>query len=153
MIDMHMFMIVLAFVMPALLLSYFLFRQRDRQKLVSRTPFFFVVVVVLFLAGATSIPVAFPVPFGGVLGHPVNAMYQYPPNASGVQESETWWVARWAHPIQWIMLGSVLVGMSWAVANVVKKRNRVLNGLTLAAGLLWFGWSAYVSLTCFPFCF
>jgi hypothetical protein len=148
-----MLMIVLAFVIPALLLSYFLFRQCDRKKLVSRAPFFFVVVVVLFLAGATGFPIAFPGPFGSALGHPVNSMYQYPVGPSGIQESETWWVARWANPIQWIMLGSVVVGMIWAVANVVKKRNRVLNALTLVAGLLWFGWSAYVSLTCFPFCF
>jgi hypothetical protein len=144
---------VLAFVLPAAFATYLLFRRCDRDKFASRSPIFLVVIMVVFLAGITMLPAAVPGIFTHVIGHPVTDMYQFPPDASGVREAESWWVARWVHPIQWVMLGSVVMGMTWALVNIAHRRKRLLNAAVLLLALLWVGWSAYTSLACFPVCF
>jgi hypothetical protein len=114
--------------------AYFLFRSGKRKGL-ERAPFFAVFpLTVAFLASA-GLPTEMPVLFEKVIGHSVNAQYQYPGGPSGIHESVNWWVARWLELLRTTWLVLLFVGLIWSVVNIVAKRGRLLNTIALLGAI------------------
>ncbi len=142
-----------ALIVAPLTVSYFLFRKAGREALLARVPVFIECLLVFLYAGVFDLPLALPSGFEKLLGHSIWDLYHYSTRPDGIQVSETWLSARWWPPLRTTYLVLVLIGIVWAIANLIKRRGIKLNLLAFSFGLLWLVVSFYFSLACFPFCF
>lgn len=74
--------------------AYFLFRQKDRETLLSRAPLFIVCFLLFLSVGIGNLPLALPGVFERLLGHSVWANYMPPPKLNVTQVGGTWWLVR-----------------------------------------------------------
>lgn len=137
----------------AVIAAYFLFRRKPRETILSRGPLFIVCFLLFFSAGIGNLPLALPGMFERLLGHSVWVNYAPPVRLNVTQVGGTWWLVRWSEPIQTGYFYLFLVGMAWAVLNVVQRRARKLNVFCVCGGVLWMVASLIFSFACFPFCF
>jgi hypothetical protein len=133
--------------------AFFLFRKEPRNTLLQRGPLFIECFLLFFCLGLALLPEAVPKVFERILGHTVWAVYAYPVQPNGTQVSGTWWVERWLNPLRTGYFCLVLLGMLWAVINLLGRREWKINSAALLCGVAMLIASIYVSLTCFPFCF
>ena len=130
-----------------------LFRRNPRQNIISRGPLFIICFLVFFYFGFVNLPLALPDAFERVLGHSVWMNYMPPPRINVTQEGGTWWVVRWLDPIRQSYFFMLLVGIAWAVVNLVRRRAWKVNLACLGIGTLLILGSLILSVACFPFCF
>jgi hypothetical protein len=136
----------------AVIAGYFLFRRKPRQTVLSRVPLFIVCFLLFFSVGIGNLPLALPGVFERLLGHSVWMNYMPPVKLNVTQVGGTWWLVRWREPIQTGYFFLFLVGMAWAVLNVIQHRARKLNASCLCIGTLLILVSFVFSFACFPFC-
>ena len=136
----------------AVLAAYLLFRKTPRQALLARGPLF-ILFLLFFSAGLANLPLALPRLFERLLGHSVWANYAPPPKINVTQIGGTWWLVRWQEPIQTGYFCLFIVGMVWAVINIVQHRQLKVNAVSLCLGGILVLVSIVYSFVCFPFCF
>jgi hypothetical protein len=132
--------------------AYFFFRKSPRESVRSRGPLFFVCFSPFFVAGLSTLPVAFPAFFERLLGHSVWIDYMPPLKLNVTQVGGTWWIVKWKDPIREAYLYLFIAALLWAVVNVLQRRARKLNCYALAVAVLFVFASLVFSFVCFPFC-
>ena len=137
----------------AVVAAFFLFRKNPRENIASRGPLFIACFLVFFYFGFVNLPLAVPGLFERVLGHSVWVTYLPPPKMNVTQQGGTWWVVRWLDPIRDGYFYALLVGMAWAVVNLVRRRAWKPNVICVVVGALIWSVHTYLSMVCFPFCF
>lgn len=138
------------FMASAVLLGYYIVGRRGAS-LFGRMPSLFELSAPLLLLGLALLPEALPVVFASILHHPIVSDYVHPIQASGLQVTETWVMARWWTPIRGILYAFVGVGIIGAVWNIFRSHDRKLNICALCIGLIWVGVGAFSSLRFLPF--
>jgi hypothetical protein len=118
--------------------SFLIFGKKTRKERISRLPLFLTCAVPLFYLGLATWPVALEPIFTRIAGHSIWDTYHFPKSASGIEFSETWWVARWLEPLQKTVFDLVVIGMVWAFFNIVVGRERKANvvGVLVSIALL-----------------
>jgi hypothetical protein len=134
-------LIPLGFIVLGALATYFIFRRTSGIVIVHRMPLFLTCAVPLLYMGLAPLPFAFEPLFTKAIGHNIRDIYHFPKTADGLEFSESWWLARWQGPIQYVAFILVPTGIAWALVNAATNRERKANLIGLATGtglvVLW----------------
>ena len=135
----------------AITAAYFTFRN-GRKTIAPRMPLFIVCFLLFFCVGLVNLPSVLPSVFQHVLGHSVWADYRPPPKLNTAQVGGTWWVIRWRDPISTAYNWVFVVGLVWALVNILQRRARKLNVFCLCFGIVLAVASQFLMFMCYPLC-
>lgn len=113
-----------------LVVVFFLLRPFTLERLNNRLPFTLCVLDFALIIALADLPKAFPHLFERLLGHSIYS----------VRFDNDWrWIERWDIFLSWFYLGSMIIGGLWAVVNLFRRREWILNVLAVAVTLflLW----------------
>jgi hypothetical protein len=133
--------------------GYLLFRKNPRQTIAMRGPLFITGFLVFFYLGLANLPLALPGIFGRLLGHSVWADYMPASRMNVPQQGGTWWLVRWLDPIRDGYFYALLLGIVWAIVNLIRRHDWRWNVVCVAIGVVVLSTHLLISMTCFLFCF
>jgi hypothetical protein len=71
--------------------------------------------------------------FAHFLHHSINDQVNLP-TVNGITESENWWLT-WDNENNYLLPLTIIVGILWAISNVIRGRDRLLNCVALLLGM------------------
>jgi len=110
-----------------------IFRRKSWKDRVLRLPSFLTCALPFYYGGIARLPLALEPVFTKLTGHSIwDSLYHRPhsPELSG-----PWWLTRWALPIQDTFLIFSLIGIIWAVINLVIGYQRKANAIAVVFGV------------------
>jgi hypothetical protein len=128
-----------------LVIVYLVLRPLNVKQFNDRMPFVLCIADFLLLIFLTSLPKAFPRAFETFLGHSVYANnVQWLSNGTSITSQ---WTEKWEGIFGLPYIASVVVGVVWAVVNLVRHRSRTINTIAAVTGALYLLYGLYLILT------
>ncbi len=107
----------------------------SRARIVDRLPFVLCVVSILLALAVNLLPEAFPRFFDVMIGHSIYATETR--GDPGGTQTVVRWIERWEDGTAGLFLWIPIVGVIWAVVNLVKGRALIANGLAVGFTMWW----------------
>ena len=120
-----------------IVLAYVLLRPFTLKQVNDRVPFILCIPNFLLVIALMILPKAFPHAFEVILGHSIYSVRS---------ETDWRWVERWEDFFSWLYLRSLVLGVVWAIVNLVRRRAWIMNSLALVVGILYLLYAWYMSL-------